>query len=74
MRRGEYPNEGRTVTFHTSDDAYEFDGQNIIYELSSHWREFAAALKQFKPAFGVLPDDVSTHIKFGTVPLHEETT
>ena len=75
MRRGKFPNEGRTVSLHTSDDAYEFDDLDIINDMSVHWREFAAALKQFKPVFDLsLSDDVSTCIKFGTLILNQEMT
>ena len=82
MRRGNFPEEDSTigirkgVSFHTSDEDYSFDAADTNRELSPHWREFAAALKQFKPGFGMfLSDDkIETFITFGTVTLNQETT
>eukprot|EP00985_Skeletonema_marinoi_P002061 scaffold834_cov144-Skeletonema_marinoi.AAC.8 len=48
------------------DDAYDI--------LAPHWKEFAAALKHFKPAFDVFPDDCETSIAFKNVKLDEEMT
>ncbi len=78
MRRGDFPNQNnmqnkREVSLFTNDDDLSFD-DNINSELSPHWREFAAALKQFKPAFDILPDDCMTSILFGCVQLNREMT
>jgi len=47
---------------------------DTVDELSPHWREFAAALKDFKPAFDVLPGDSKTCIAFKGVHLNQELT
>ena len=79
MRRGDFPKENnmqnkREVSLFTTDDDLSFD-DDINNELSPHWREFAAALKQFKPAFDIiLPDDRMTSIFFGCVQLNREMT
>jgi hypothetical protein len=56
------------------DDGYPSFGDFSNDELSPHWREFAAALKNFKPVFDVLPDDADTFIAFTSVQLTEAMT
>jgi len=56
------------------DDGYPLVDDETNNELSPHWREFAAALKDFKPAFDVLPDDSETSITFGNIQLNQEMT
>ncbi len=80
MRRGDFPRTNnfqnmKEVSLCTNDEDHSFDHTDINNELSPHWREFAAALKQFKPAFDMLlPDDCETRITFGYVQLNREIT
>ena len=36
-----------------------------------HWEEFANALKQFDPAFGVLPDGYETYFNLVNIQLED---
>jgi hypothetical protein len=77
MRRGDFPyDDGRNKKIYLEiSDGYPFyDDGGINNVLSPHWSEFAAALKQFKPAFDVLPDGCETAIIFGCVQLNQEMT
>ncbi len=84
MRRGDFPREKirwnkREVILCTTDvadyDYFDRSFDNRVHNaLYPHWREFAAALKQFKPAFDMLPDDCETNINFGYAQLNRETT
>ncbi len=80
MRRGDFPdtdvNGAKGISLCMSDDYPIFgdDGKFLNNELSPHWREFAAALKDFKPAFDVLPDGFETYISFNSVQLNQEMT
>jgi hypothetical protein len=78
MRKGDFPCDsvekgGKGISLDINED-YPFFGDDIKNEMSPHWREFAAALKQFKPAFDVLPDGFETSIVFGCVQLNQEMT
>eukprot|EP00984_Skeletonema_dohrnii_P020850 scaffold10274_cov88-Skeletonema_dohrnii-CCMP3373.AAC.2 len=82
LRRGDFPEKNRDIA-ETGDEGpgiclhieAGFPYDDCTYdELSPHWREFAAALKHFKPAFDILPDDCNTCISFGNVKLNQELT
>ena len=78
MRRGDFPTENnrenkKGISLYTSDQYYSFD-EDTTDKLSPHWREFAAALKQFKPVFDMLPDDCETSIELWNFALNREMT
>ena len=82
MRRGDFP-EQKNITGNGDkgpgiclyvDDSYPIFGEDTNNKLSPHWREFVAALENFKPAFDVLPDDSETCIAFVCVQLNQATT
>eukprot|EP00985_Skeletonema_marinoi_P001476 scaffold581_cov127-Skeletonema_marinoi.AAC.27 len=55
LRRGDFFDQGvdtrvKGISLYI-DDTYPLYGEDTNKELSPHWREFAAALKHFKPAF-----------------------
>eukprot|EP00984_Skeletonema_dohrnii_P004013 scaffold1377_cov125-Skeletonema_dohrnii-CCMP3373.AAC.1 len=75
MRRGEFPHEfngnekGVVVDMYNVDPQY-IDAVNNM--LLPHWREFAAALKQFTPAINVLPDDSESFFTLSNVQLNHD--
>jgi hypothetical protein len=74
MRRGEFPTcdvRVRGINVDLDEDTPIFD-HNINNYLLPHWSEFAAALKQFTPAFDVLPHDLGTHLNFYNVQLNHD--
>eukprot|EP00984_Skeletonema_dohrnii_P026649 scaffold16013_cov84-Skeletonema_dohrnii-CCMP3373.AAC.2 len=78
LRRGDFPSQnvfarGDKGIYLYIDEGFPSD-DCINDELSPHWREFAAALKHFKPAFDVLSDDYETFITFQNAQLNRETT
>ncbi len=64
IMRGEFPNDHgiNKKGFYRKGIDLDWDEDDPILDLFSghimipHWREFAGALKQFTPAFGILPD------------------
>ncbi|KAL7451930.1 hypothetical protein ACHAWC_003684 [Mediolabrus comicus] len=72
MRRGEFPSDysdGRKgIHLKWSEEDPILDG-DAISKMSPHWEEFAKALKQFTPAFGVLPDDCETYFALENIQL-----
>jgi len=79
LRGGNFPDESDVFTkdkgislYVIVDDGYHLFGEDTNKELSPHWREFAAALKHFKPALEVLPDDCETFFTFGNNQLTED--
>ena len=65
MRKGKFPDgnaylkngkgeEGIFLEFGEEDPMYS---EAVYDQLLPHWRQFAAALKQFTPALYMLPDD-----------------
>jgi hypothetical protein len=84
IRKGKFPNENdnkmKGISLNNDDgDRIFYDGNPIIFGdvvidyLLPHWREFAAALKQFTPAFGVLPNGCESFFKLRNVQLNPET-
>jgi hypothetical protein len=77
MRRGEFPGH-----FSYSDGRMGIDlnrdGEDPILDhvarmkMRPHWEEFAKALKQFTPAFGVLPDGCETFFSLNNIQLGYE--
>ncbi|KAL7454337.1 hypothetical protein ACHAWC_006938 [Mediolabrus comicus] len=70
LRRGEFPRV---------DDNYNEKGitleeiePSVENYLLPYWREFAEALKQFTPAFGVLPDDWESYFHMEDVDLNND--
>ena len=79
LRRGEFTHQhvvkhgDKGILLDIQEGVPSF-ADDINNEMSPHWREFAAALKHFKPAFDVLPDDCDTSITFNNVQLNQEMT
>ena len=67
LRRGDLPDHDVHVMGDTGIH-FDIDPDEDIHiddeSLYPHWAEFAAALRQFKPAFDVLPDGCDTFITF----------
>ncbi|KAL7457963.1 hypothetical protein ACHAWC_009974 [Mediolabrus comicus] len=73
MRRGEFP----------SDCYDDRKGINLVWigepildnnasvKMRLHWKEFAYALTQFTPAFGVLPDNCETYFTLENIQLDQ---
>ena len=71
LRRGEFPDhsDGRKgIDLEWSALEPILDRVASII-MSTHWAEFADALAQFTPAFGVLPDDCETYFTLGNIQL-----
>jgi hypothetical protein len=74
MRRGEFPNE---YSLDGNEKGIDLDWQEsdpildhaVMDKMRPHWREFADALKQFTPAFGVLPDGFETFFALQDIQL-----
>ncbi len=71
MRRGEFPccgnnTKGIDLEWNEGDPILSRDA---ISNMRPHWEEFAQALKQLTPAFGVLPDDCKTYFTFENIQL-----
>ncbi len=73
MRRGEFPadysdgnEKGIYFDWHEDDPILDDDAS---YIMRPHWEEFANALKQFKPAFGMLPDGCETYFTLENIQL-----
>jgi hypothetical protein len=72
LRRGKFPNENdkmKKIIVELDEDGPTFN-YTVNNYLQPHWREFSDALKQFTPAFGVLPDDCETSLCFCNVQLN----
>eukprot|EP00984_Skeletonema_dohrnii_P006161 scaffold2199_cov120-Skeletonema_dohrnii-CCMP3373.AAC.2 len=75
MRTGEFPDEryGNKKGVHV--EMYDYDTQDrdaVNNILLPHWKEFAAALKQFAPAMNLLPDEYESYFHFDNVQLNHE--
>jgi hypothetical protein len=72
MRRGEFPSDyyddRKGISFDWAEEDPILDRDTSI-KTRPHWKEFADALKQFTPAFGVLPDDGETYFTLENVQL-----
>jgi hypothetical protein len=66
MRRGEFPDK-EAIALYFEDPIVS---EAVNNELFPHWEEFAAALKQFTPAFGVLPDDCESEFSLENVQMN----
>jgi hypothetical protein len=71
LRRGDLPgySDGRKgIDLDWNEDEPILDGRtsDIMFP---HWREFAGALKQFTPAFGVIPDGCETFFTLENIQL-----
>jgi hypothetical protein len=81
LRRGKFPNKdykmkGVSLDFDDEDSIFDDDilfGTGVNNNILPHWREFAAALKQFTPAFGVLPNGCESFFRLVNVQLNAET-
>jgi hypothetical protein len=77
MRQGEFPddyNDDREVACAKGIDlTWDEDDPLLDHDTSTktcpHWEEFAKALKQFTPAFGVLPDGCETYFILENIQL-----
>ncbi|KAL7495083.1 hypothetical protein ACHAWT_007318, partial [Skeletonema menzelii] len=72
MRRGEFPykkSEMCEVNVERSYSAPPFS-YAVNNELLPHWKEFAAALKQFTPAINLLPDNCESRFSLHYVQLN----
>ena len=72
MRRGEFPDysfgkKGIHLCWNEDDPILDRAARDIM---SPHWAEFAMALMQFEPAFGVLPDGCETYFIIENVQLN----
>ena len=84
LRRGDFPEvvedpcrvQDRGINLATeTEDVHPYMDEYVDHVLLyPHWREFAAALRQFKPAFDVQPDNCDTFITFSKFQLNSETT
>jgi len=79
LRRGDFPDQdifegGDKGIYLDVDNESHLLGDDAHRQLAPHWRQFAAALKHFKPAFDVLPDDCETSISFLNTQLNWEMT
>lgn len=74
MRSGEFPDEEyvyrheKGITLEIGSGYDEFVNEYLL----PYWREFAAALKEFNPAFGVLPDGFTTFFNMYHVKLNND--
>ncbi len=77
LRQGKFPNEFKSIKsrgINLQFGAYNLpilsdaDNNNLL----PHWREFAAALKQFTPAFGVLPDGCESFLDLQSAHLSHD--
>ena len=72
MRRGEFPHDlsdsrvGIDLDLNEGDPILDDDAMEIM---SPHWIELTDALKQFTPAFGVLPDGCETYFYLENIQL-----
>lgn len=77
LRRGKFPNQrhpsdrGKGICL-TLDDTEVVFRDNINNNLLPYWREFASALKQFTPAFGVLPDGFGSFLFLENLQLQND--
>jgi hypothetical protein len=73
LRRGECPNDypdgrkGIDLEWDEEEDPILDNGAST--KMDPHWREFADALKQFTPAFGVIPDGFETFFILENIQL-----
>jgi hypothetical protein len=73
MRQGKFPSQpsdsrgrGISLTFTNTEVIFRDEVDNNILP---HWKEFASALKQFTPAFGVLPDGCVSFFRLENLQL-----
>ncbi len=71
MRRGDFPDysdgsQGINLDWGEGDPILEDDARD---KMLPHWIEFTNAIKQFTPAFGVLPDGCETYFTLQYVQL-----
>jgi hypothetical protein len=81
MRKGKFPREkendkmkGISLNYDEREHIFANDNAFIVSDLVykkvfPYWREFAATLKQFTPAFGVLPNGCETFFRLRNVQL-----
>jgi hypothetical protein len=75
LRRGEFPDYPCYHVKNKKGIDLDWDEDDPILDLASsnimcpHWEEFADALKQFTPVFGVLPDGCETYFSLQYVQL-----
>jgi hypothetical protein len=71
LRRGEIPEDfsgkGINLDWNESDPILDDDARDIMH---LHWMEFADALKQSTPVFGLLPDSCETFFALENVQLN----
>ena len=71
MRLGEFPNDygnEKGIDLEWAEEDPILDPA-VIRQMRPHWEEFAKALKQFTPAFGVLPDGCETYFILENIQL-----
>ena len=72
LRRGEFPNyhgnNEKGINLDWGEDGPILD-YDAIGAMSPHWMEFADALTQFTPTFGMLPDDCETYFTLENVQV-----
>ncbi len=71
LRRGEFPNDSdksKGINLLWSEDEPLLD-YNAFVRIRPYWVEFADALKQFTPAFGVLPGSCETFFTLQDIQL-----
>jgi hypothetical protein len=72
MRKGEFPHEysddRKGIDLEWSEEDPILDDDAGV-KMRPHWKEFANALTQFTPAFGVLPDNCQTYFTLDGVQL-----
>jgi hypothetical protein len=71
MRKGEFPHEysdGRVGINVDWGEGHILDN-NASVRMRPHWREFADAIKQFGPVFGMLPDGCETYFTLDNIQL-----
>ncbi len=75
MRQGEFPTIDPSVFGGICIERDNLDppfSHEVNNELLPHWKEFAAALKQFTPAINLLPDNCLSCFTFDSVPLNHD--
>jgi hypothetical protein len=76
MRQGEFPSQpsdsrgrGVNLTFPNTEVIFR---DEVDKNLLPHWKEFTSALKQFTPAFGVLPDGCVSFFRLENLQLEND--
>ena len=72
LRRGDFPSDdGKGIDLEWSAGDPILDN-NASLKMRPYWKEFANALTQFTPAFGVLPDSCETYFNLDNIQLGHE--